>query len=118
MALGYVTAEWYKETYDGNSIPDEKLQGMLDRASMDVDNLTRMKIKKLGGFSQLSEFEQLRVQLAVCSQADHLHVKSSLGGVSSYSIGDVSVSMDESLDTYNKACVQYLSATRLMNRGL
>ena len=116
--MGYVTIEFYKNAYNGNSIPDDMLQSTLDRASMDVDTLTRMKIKKLGGFSQLSEFEQLRVQLAVCSQADHIHLKSSLNGVSSYSIGDVSVSMEEAVDPYDKGCIAYLNATRLMYRGL
>ena len=115
---GYVTTEWYKNTYQGSSIPDDKLQGILDKASMDVDTITRMKIKKLGGFSQLSGFEQTRVQLAVCSQAEHLYLKSSMEGVSSYSIGDVSVSMEEAVDAYDKACIQYLSSTRLMYRGL
>lgn len=116
--MGYVTVEFYKTTYQGNSIPDDILQGALDKASIDVDTLTRMKIKKLGGFSQLSEFEQLRVQLAVCSQADYTHAKSSLNGVSSYSIGDISVSMKEAIDPYDKGCIQYLNSTRLMYRGL
>lgn len=116
--MGYVTADFYKNTYQGNSIPDDKLQGMLDKASMDIDTLTRMKIKKLGGFSQLSSFEQIQVQLAVCSQAEHLHTKSSLDGVSSYSIGDVSVSLDEVVEAYDKGCLAYLGQTRLMHRGL
>lgn len=116
--MGYVTAEWYKNTYKGNSIPDDILQGTLDKASMDVDTITRMKIKKLGGFSQLSEFEQMRVQLAVCSQADHLHLKSSMDGVSSYSIGDISVSMEEAIEKYDKGCMEYLNSTRLVYRGL
>ena len=116
--MGYVTAEWYKNTYHGNSIPDNILQGTLDKASMDVDTITRMKIKKLGGFSQLSEFEQMRVQLAVCSQADHLYLKSSMDGVSSYSIGDISVSIEKAIDTYDKGCMEYLNATRLVYRGL
>lgn len=115
---GYVTAEWYKKTYQGSSIPDDKLQGTLDKASMDVDTITRMKIKKLGGFSQLSKFEQTRVQLAVCSQADYLYDKSSMEGVSSYNIGDISVSMEEAIDTYDKGCMQYLNSTRLVYRGL
>lgn len=116
--MSYVDVKFYKETYHGNSIPDANLQDMLDRATRDIDILTRMKIKKLGGFSKLSEFEQIQVQLAVCSQADHIHVTSSMEGVSSYSIGDVSVSMSEAIDTYDKGCVMYLSSTRLMYRGL
>ena len=116
--MGYVTAEWYKNTYQGNSIPDDILQGVLDKASMDVDIITRMKIKRLGGFSQLSEFEQLQVQLAVCCQAEYLHLKSSMDGVSSYSIGDISVSMEEAIEQYDKGCMRYLNSTRLMYRGL
>ena len=115
--MGYVIPDWYKNTYQGNSIPDELLQGILDRASVDVDSLTRMKIKKLGGFSQLSEYEKLQVQLAVCSQAEYLYLKNTISGVSSYSIGDVSVSL-ESTGDYDKACVKYLSQTRLIDRRL
>lgn len=116
--MGYVTSEFYKDTYHGNSIPDDKLQSLLDQASMDVDMITRMKIHKLGGFSKLSEFEKVRVQLAVCSQADHLHQKASMEGVSSYSIGDVSVSLDEAVELYDKRCMTYLNSTRLTYRGL
>ena len=116
--MGYTDAKFYKETYHGNSIPDASLQNMLEKASRDVDILTRRKIQKFGGFSKLSEFEQLHVQLAVCSQADYLYLKSSMDGVSSYSIGDISVSMAEAIDTYDKGCISYLNATRLMYRGL
>ena len=116
--MGYATVEFYKNTYHGNSIPDTELTSMLDKASHDVDRITRMKIKKLGGFSQLSEFEQLNVQLAVCAQADHLHIKYSMRGVSSYSIGDVSVNLESAVDDYDKSCVAYLTSTRLMYRGL
>ena len=116
--MSYVSIEFYKNTYQGNSIPDDKLQGALEKASVDIDTITRMKIKKLGGFSQLSKYEQMRVQLAVCSQADHSYMKPSLDGVSSYSIGDVSVSVAEGSTKYNKGCLQYLSSTRLLYRGL
>lgn len=115
--MGYVTAQFYKDTYHGNSIPDDILQGMLDKASMDVDLLTRMKIKRFGGFSKLSEFEQTQVQLAVCCQADYLHTKASMDGLSSYSIGDVSVSFEGDAE-YDKTCLRYLNSTRLMYRGL
>ena len=115
--MGYVTSEFYKNTYHGNSIPDDCLQDRLDKASMDVDVITRMKIKKLGGFDNLSKHEQNCVQLAVCSQADYSHNKTSLDGLSSYSIGDVSVSVNEAQE-YDKACLLYLSMTRLTYRGL
>ena len=115
--MGYVTAEFYKNTYNGTSIPDDRLQAMLTKASLDVDMLTHRKIKKLGGFSKLSEFEQLQVQMATCHQADYVYTKASMQGVASYSIGDVSVSIDGD-DTYATECVSYLNATRLMYRGL
>lgn len=115
--MSYVTVDFYKNTYHGNSIPDDKLQDMLDRASKDVDLITRMKIQKFGGFSQLSEHEQLCVQLAVCSQADYIHMKASMEGISSYNIGDVSVSF-KGLKEYDRSCIAYLDSTRLTYRGL
>lgn len=115
--MGYVTIEFYKNTYHGNSIPDDSLQSTLDRASMDVDMLTRMKIKKLGGFDKLSEFEKHQVQMAACHQADYVYTKASMKGLSSYSVGDISVSFDISED-YDKRCISYLNSTRLMHRGL
>lgn len=116
--MGYVTVEYYKDTYHGNSIPDKCLQDMLDRASTDVDMLTRMKIHKRGGFDKLSEFEKTRVQLAVCSQAEYLYQKASMDGVSSYSIGDVSVSLEKAVEMYSRGCMAYLGATQLVYRGL
>ena len=115
--MGYVTAEFYKGTYHGNSIPDDCLQDRLDKASMDVDVLTRMKIRKYGGFDKLSEYEQMSVRLAVCAQADYSYTKALMEGLSSYSIGDVSVSFDADRE-YDKQCVAYLSMTRLTYRGL
>jgi len=116
--MGYVTAQFYKDTYQGNSIPDEVLQSMLDKASAKVDLLTRMAIKRRGGFSRLSEFEQTQVQLATCHQADYLPLKASMEGVSSYSIGDVSVSYGEVVGTHDSECLALLNSTRLMYRGL
>lgn len=115
--MSYATIEFYKNTYHGNSIPDNELQSTLDKASMDVDMLTHRKITKVGGFDSLSEFEKKQVQMAVCHQADYLYTKSATGGVSSYSIGDVSVSFNTS-EEYDNKCVSYLNTTRLMYRGL
>ena len=115
--MGYVAAEFYKGVYHGNSIPDDCLQDTLDKASMDVDRLTRMKIKKYGGFEKLSSYEQNCVQLAVCAQAEHSYTKASMEGLSSYSIGDVSVSFDADKE-YSKECIAYLSMTQLTYRGL
>lgn len=115
--MGYVRAEFYKSTYHGNSIPDSDLQSRLDKASMDVDRITRMRIKRYGGFDNLSEHEKNCVQWAVCFQADYSYAKASMPGLSSYSIGDVSVSFDTSGE-YSKECLEYLSMTRLTYRGL
>lgn len=119
--MSYVTTEFYKNTYHGNSIPDAELQSRLDRASMDVDIITHRKIYKLGGFEKLSKFEQLQVQLAVCSQAEYTYTKESMRGISSYSIGDISVGVDAEVfspSDYGLACMQHLNATRLTYRGL
>lgn len=116
--MAYTTIEFYKNSYHGNSIPDDEVQNMLDKASRDVDILTRRSIYRKGGFNQLSDFEQLSVQLAVCAQADHSYLKTTLPGLSSYSIGDVSVSVSEFQCDYDNECIAYLGSTNLMNRGL
>lgn len=116
--MGYVTAEFYKSTFHGNSIPDDCLQRRLDKASMDVDAITRMKIKRLGGFDSLTAFEQHQVQFAVCYQADYEHSKASMDGLSSYSIGDVSVNLDSSAADYCRDCISSLQMTRLIDRRL
>lgn len=115
--MGYADINFYKSTYYGNSIPDINLDKVLEKASQDVDIITRNKIKKLGGFERLSDYEKKQVQLAVCHQADYIHTKSSMEGLSSYSIGDVSVSFDFS-KAYDKRCLFCLNSTRLMYRGL
>lgn len=116
--MSYATAQFYKNNYCGDSIPDDKLEGILKRASFDIDTLTRRKIHKFGGFEKLSDFEKLCVQLAVCSQADYIHTKGFVQGFSSYSVGDVSVSLDNTSGDYDKGCLAYLNSTRLMYRGL
>lgn len=116
--MGYATPQFYKVTYHGNSIPDADLLSTLDRASHSIDMLTRMAIKKRGGFSRLSEFEQFQVQLATCHQADYIHIKSSMEGVSSYNIGDISVSFGEAVGNHDSECLALLNSTRLMYRGL
>lgn len=113
----YATLEFYKSIYRGSSIPDEKIQDILERASSDVDIITRRSIHKLGGFDNLSEYEKTQVQMATCHQADHLYTKADVAGLSSYSIGDVSVSFG-STEKYDKDCMQYLNSTRLTYRGL
>ena len=116
--MSYTTVDFYKGTYHGDSIPEDKLVGILDKASTDVDILTHRKIQKLGGFNELSTFEQLCVQLAVCSQADFLYQRGSVNGFSSYSVGDVSVSLSKDSSNYDIGCRAYLNSTRLMYRGL
>ena len=115
--MGYVDVSWYINIYCGNSIPTNMLMDRLIRASMDVDRLTRMKIKKFGGFDNLSEYEQNCVRLAVCAQADYTYTKAYMDGLSSYSIGDVSVNFDTNKE-YSTECINHLSLTRLMYRGL
>lgn len=116
--MGYVTADFYLNVYLGTLIPSDMVQKYLDKASADIDILTRRRIEKFGGFDALSKFEQTQVQMAVCSQAEHLHHKSPFDGVSSYSIGDINVSMAEAPKKYCDGCIAHLNSTQLMYRGL
>ena len=115
----YADVTFYKETYHGNSIPDDAIANMLERASMDIDVITRRRIHKLGGFDALSEFEQTQLRWATCYQADHIYSVGDMDGVTSYSIGDVSASLSaDSTCRYNRNCMNYLNQTRLIKRYL
>lgn len=65
----YADTDWYKGTYGGTTVPDEKLFLLLKQASRHVDSLTYNRIVGRG-FSALTEFQQDVIRDVVCQQAD------------------------------------------------
>lgn len=69
MYVPYADIEFYKESYDGELIPEEEVDKALKRASRHIDTLTYNRIVGRG-FSNLTEFQQDIIREVVCQQAD------------------------------------------------
>ena len=65
----YATPEYYRETYGGSTVPEEKLRRALCQASRHIDSLTYNRIVGRG-FSSLTAFQQDVIREVVCQQAD------------------------------------------------
>ena len=98
--MAYCDAEYYKDTYGGQAIPDDDLEKALADASRAIDNATMYRIGELDDWPA---FTQAQVKLATCAQAEFTHqygeMDEFLNSVGSYSIGDVSVSAGKANET-------------------
>ena len=97
----YVTPEYYKTEYGGNTVPDEKLEAILRQASRHIDSLTYNRIVGQG-FSNLTSFQQDVIREVVCLQADFEHEnKDEINTIlSSYSINGVSAQFGGSWNVF------------------
>lgn len=124
----YADSEFYRATYFGEAIPDDRLDRELARASWAIDAVTDHRIDTL---SDRPAFVQKQVKLAVCAEADARYkaaaMERQLGvtGVGSYSIGDVSVSLRDdkrtsaaNSDTLSGEAYALLLPTGLLDRRL
>ena len=73
----YVTRDYYLETYQGSTIPEEELEKALRQASRHVDSLTYNRIVGQG-FANLTQFQQEIIQEVICLQADFEHENADL----------------------------------------
>lgn len=72
MYEAYADANYYKGSFGGSSIPEERLPDALKTASRHVDALTFNRI--LGaGFGALTEFQRDVIREVVCRQAEFEH---------------------------------------------
>lgn len=93
----YANADYYKNTYHGSKIPDEYLDYYLEKASEKIDSLTYNRIE-YNTFEKLTPFQQNKVQRACCLCAEYFYSSdvdnAGLGNITSYSVLDISVSID------------------------
>ena len=97
----YVTEDYYQDQYDGDIIPEEKIEKALKQASRHIDSLTYNRIVSQG-FSSLTEFQQEVIREVVCMQADFEYENADeINSVlSSYSINGVSAQFGSSWNVY------------------
>ena len=99
----YATPEYYRETYGGSTVPEEKLRRALCQASRHIDSLTYNRIVGRG-FSSLEAFQQDVIREVVCQQADFEYdnadeIDTILSG---YSLNGASVQFGSSWNVYTE----------------
>ena len=70
--MGYVTQEYYSDTFLGESVDDTDFPGLLERASEIVEEMTMYRLTPVT-FLAMSQDIQERVRKAVCAQIEYLN---------------------------------------------
>lgn len=95
----YVSEEYYSNEFDGNLIPDDEIEKYLKLAQEKIDSITYNRIVAIG-FNNLTNFQQEKIRDAICYQAEYIYTNGyndeNNRNVSSYSVLDISVSVDNS----------------------
>ena len=110
----YVDKEYYSSVFKGKNIPDEDIEKYLELAQEKIDSITYNRIVAIG-FDNLSEFQKEKISKAICYQAEYIfqngYNDENNRDVSSYSVLDISVSIDNSSN--NKTIAQKLNMSEI-----
>lgn len=108
-----VDSSFYYSNYSGSLISINDIEAALDKATYDVYNL----LNKVNGFTP---FQENLVKLAICAMADeNINSNNSISGLTSFSLGDMSISIDGSKNKRMPDSVRrYLLRSGLINRCL
>lgn len=110
----YVDKEYYSNTFKGKTIPDEDIEKYLELAQEKIDSITYNRIVAIG-FDNLTEFQREKISKAICYQADYIctngYNDEDNRDISSYSVLDISVSVDNS--NANKTKAQRLNMSEI-----
>lgn len=122
--MNYVDFDFYKDTYHGKLNENEFLE-KLEESQEKIDEVTFNRIVGVG-FEKLTQFRQEKVKKAMCYQIDYIAKNGNdddFDDVSSYSVLDISVTVDSSskkeANKLNMSSVAYslLKKTGLTNRS-
>lgn len=95
----YVDKEYYSDEFKGNKVPINEIEKYLRLAQEKIDSITFNRIVAIG-FNNLTKFQQEKIKDAICYQAEYVYVNGYNNednrDVSSYSVLDISVSVDNS----------------------
>ena len=120
--MSYVDSTYYKDIFGGTILPDEGIENKLERAGDQIDTLTYNRIVGKG-FNNLTEFQQDKIQKAVCIHAEFIEQYGSYIDMplSGFSAGSVSVSFNAQRVngiTTTQEVLNYLKQTGLTCRRL
>lgn len=95
----YVDKKYYSAEFKGNKVPIDEIEKYLRLAQEKIDSITFNRIVAIG-FNNLTKFQQEKIKDAICYQAEYIYVNGYNNednrDVSSYSVLDISVSVDNS----------------------
>lgn len=99
----YADADYYKNVFCGNLIPDEELNKALRQASRHIDTLTYNRIVGRG-VTNLTEFQRGILKEVCCEQAEFEYQNKEMLDmtVTEYSINGVSMKFGESWNVHIK----------------
>lgn len=110
----YVNKEYYSNEFNGNNIPDEEIEKYLKLAQEKIDSITYNRIIAVG-FDNLTEFQKEKIKEAICYQAEYIYTNGYNSednrDITSYSVLDISVSVDNS--NSNKTIAQRKSMSEM-----
>ena len=110
----YVDKEYYLNIFKGNIIPDKDIEKYLELSQEKIDSITFNRIVAIG-FNNLTEFQRDKISKAICYQADYIfqngYNDENNRNISSYSVLDISASVDNSND--NKTIAQKLNMSEM-----
>lgn len=102
----YVDKEYYSNIFKGKTIPDEDIEKYLELAQEKIDSITYNRIVAIG-FDNLTEFQREKISKAICYQAEYIfkngYNDEDNRDISSYSVLDISVSVNNSSSNKTKA---------------
>lgn len=109
----YVDKEYYSSVFKGKNIPDEDIEKYLELAQEKIDSITYNRIVAIG-FDNLTEFQKEKISKAICYQAEYIfqngYNNEDNRDISSYSVLDISVSVDNS---NNKTIAQKVNMSEI-----
>ena len=95
----YVDKKYYIDEFKGNKVPINEIEKYLRLAQEKIDSITFNRIVAIG-FNNLTKFQQEKIKDAICYQAEYIYVNGYNNednrDVSSYSVLDISISVDNS----------------------
>ena len=95
----YVDKKYYSDEFKGNEVPIDEIEKYLKLAQEKIDSITFNRIVAIG-FNNLTKFQQEKIRDAICYQAEYIYINGYNNednrDVSSYSVLDISVSVDNS----------------------
>lgn len=95
----YVDEKYYSDEFKSNKIPKDEVEKYLKLAQEKIDSITYNRIVAIG-FSNLTVFQQEKIRDAICYQAEYIYSNGYNSednrDISSYSVLDISVSIDNS----------------------